>query len=95
MYAGIFGGDLVAVSGGVPHAQFIDSIRRFVEPWDFVGGLIKTPVFGIIVAVVACQQGLRTKDGAVGVGRATTNTVVISMILVYIANFFLARILYR
>jgi phospholipid/cholesterol/gamma-HCH transport system permease protein len=85
----------VAMSGGVPSAAFIDSIRRFVVPWDFVGGLIKTPVFGIIVAIVACQQGLRTKNGAVGVGRATTNTVVISMVLVYVANFLLASVLYK
>lgn len=95
MYSGIFGGCLVATAGGVPYGSFLDSIRSFVEPWDFVGGLIKTPVFGVIVAVVACQQGLRTRNGAVGVGRATTNTVVISMILVYIANFFLAQVLYR
>lgn len=95
MYSGIFGGELVAMAGGVPSGTFLSSIRQFVEPWDFVGGLIKTPVFGIIVAIVACQQGLRTKHGAVGVGKATTNTVVISMVLVYIANFFLAQILYR
>jgi phospholipid/cholesterol/gamma-HCH transport system permease protein len=95
MYAGIFGGGLVALSGGVPYVTFLDSIQRFLVPWDFVGGLIKAPVFGIIVAIVACQQGLRTSNGAVGVGRATTNTVVISMILVYISNFFLAQILYK
>jgi phospholipid/cholesterol/gamma-HCH transport system permease protein len=95
MYAGIFGGGLVAYAGGVPTATFLSSIQRFSEPWDFVGGLIKTPVFGIIVAIVACQQGLRTKNGAVGVGRATTNAVVISMVLVYVANFFLARVLYQ
>jgi phospholipid/cholesterol/gamma-HCH transport system permease protein len=56
--------------------------------------MIKTLVFGLIVSVVACQQGLRTKDGAVGVGKATTNTVVISMVLIYMANYFLAAILY-
>lgn len=95
MYAGIFGGGLVALSGGVPVATFLNSIQRFVEPWDFVGGLIKTPVFGVIVAIVACQQGLRTTNGAVGVGKATTNTVVVSMVLVYVANFFLAKLLYQ
>ena len=56
-------------------------------------GIYKTPVFGLIVALVACQQGMRTKNGAVGVGKATTNSVVISMVLVYVANFVLARIL--
>lgn len=95
MYSGIAGGGLVALTAGIPMATFMTSIQRFVEPWDFVGGLLKTPVFGIIVAIVACQQGLRTTNGAVGVGKATTNTVVVSMVLVYVANFFLAKLLYQ
>lgn len=93
-YSGILGGYLVSVAGGVPSGSFMMSLRQFVQPWDFVGGLIKTLVFGLILTVVACQQGLRTEDGAVGVGRATTNTVVISMVLIYIANFFLADWMY-
>jgi phospholipid/cholesterol/gamma-HCH transport system permease protein len=94
MYSGIFGGYVVALSEGVPSGEFLSSIQRYLEPWDFLGGIIKTPFFGLIVATVACQQGLRTTSGAVGVGRSTTNTVVISMILVYVANFFLAKLLY-
>lgn len=94
MYAAVAGGYLVAVSGGVPSGAFLQSLQQYVEPWDFIGGILKTPVFGLIVALVACQQGLRTKDGAVGVGRSTTNTVVISMVLIYVANYFLAEILY-
>lgn len=94
IYAAVTGGYLVAMAGGVPSGAFIQSLQQYVQPWDFIGGILKTPVFGLIVAVVACQQGLRTKNGAVGVGRSTTNTVVISMVLIYIANYFLAEILY-
>lgn len=94
MYSAIFGGYLVALTAGVPSGTFVQSLQQYVQPWDFVGGLVKTPVFGLIVALVACQQGMRTRDGAVGVGRATTNTVVISMVLVYVANYFLADVLY-
>jgi phospholipid/cholesterol/gamma-HCH transport system permease protein len=94
VYAGGIGGILIASAGGVPSGAFIQSIQQFVHPWDVIGGLIKTPIFGLIVAVVACQQGMRTKNGAVGVGNATTNTVVISMVLIYVANFFLAAILF-
>jgi len=79
---------------GVPEGSFWNSLRQFGEPWDFLGGLIKAAVFGLIVAVVGCQQGLRTEGGAVGVGKATTNAVVISMVLIYITNFVLAAILY-
>lgn len=93
-YAGIGGGMLISQLGGIPNASFLNSLRQFVEPWDMIGGLIKTLAFGLIIAIVACQQGLRCTDGAVGVGRATTNTVVLSMVLIYAANFILASILY-
>ncbi len=94
MYSGIFGGWMAAISQGVSSGTFIQSIQQYVVPWDFVGGLIKAPVFGLIIAVVACQQGMRTSEGAVGVGKATTNTVVISMVLIYAANYILAELLY-
>jgi phospholipid/cholesterol/gamma-HCH transport system permease protein len=94
LYAGVVGGYLVSVDGGIASGSFMESIRQFVKPWDFVGGMIKTVVFGAIIATVACQQGLRTTEGAVGVGRATTNAVVICMVLIYIANFLLAAWLY-
>ncbi|MBI5705967.1 MAG: ABC transporter permease [Armatimonadetes bacterium] len=94
MYAAVGGGLLVGISSGVSSGTFLQSLQQYVIPHDFVGGLIKTPFFGLIIAVVACQQGLRTANGAVGVGRATTNTVVISMVLVYVANYFLAAVLY-
>ncbi|MBI1756823.1 MAG: ABC transporter permease [Fimbriimonas ginsengisoli] len=94
MYSGVFGGWLVAMTRGVPSGVFIQSVRQYVEPSDFLNGIAKTPWFGLIIAVVACQQGLRTTNGAVGVGRATTNSVVISMVLVYVANYFLAQLMY-
>lgn len=94
VYAGVGGGFLVSVLGGVPSGTFLESLRQFVQPWDFIGGLIKTVAFGLIITLVACQQGLRTEDGAVGVGRATTNSVVIAMVLIYVTNFVLAAILY-
>ncbi|MBV6458600.1 MAG: putative phospholipid ABC transporter permease protein MlaE [Fimbriimonadaceae bacterium] len=94
MYAGIVGGYLVSVDGGVASGSFMESIRQFLKPWDFMGGMIKTIAFGAIVAIVSCQQGMRTSEGAVGVGKATTNAVVICMVLIYLANFFLAAWLY-
>ncbi|MCW5936547.1 MAG: ABC transporter permease [Fimbriimonadaceae bacterium] len=95
VYGGVLGGYSVSVFvAGVPDGAFWQSIRQFVEPADFVKGMVKTVAFGLIVSVVACQQGLRTKEGAVGVGRATTNTVVITMVLIYVANYFLTAIFY-
>lgn len=93
VWAGSFGGWLVAVKEGVPSGAYLNSVSQYTQVSDILGGLYKTPVFGLIVALVACQQGMRTKNGAVGVGKATTNTVVISMVLVYVTNFILARLM--
>lgn len=90
IYSGIIGGLLVGTIHGIPMATFIESLGDMMEPWDFVGGVIKTMFFGLIVALVACQQGFRTAGGAVGVGKSTTDTVVIAMVMIYIVNYFLA-----
>lgn len=94
IWAGIVGGMLVAGTAGITATAFIQSLQQFVRPEDFMKGMIKAPFFGIVVALMACQQGLRTKNGAIGVGRATTNTVVLSMVLIYVLNFLLAKILF-
>ena len=95
IWMAVIGGMLVADSEGLSPAMFLQSVQQYVHPMDMVKGILKGPFFGLIVALVACQQGLRTKNGAVGVGRATTNAVVISMVLVYVANFLLARVMYH
>ena len=90
--AGVGGGYIVSVFGaGVDGAVFVNSARNLLEPNDLYLGLIKTFVFGAIIALVGCNQGLRTRGGAAGVGRSTTAAVVMSIVLVYIADYFLAE----
>lgn len=90
--AGIIGGYLVAVyMGGVPPSTYPNSIHDFLTPSDFFTGMLKTVVFGLIVSVVGCHQGLKTRGGATEVGRATTNAVVLSIVFIYISDFFLAN----
>jgi phospholipid/cholesterol/gamma-HCH transport system permease protein len=95
MWSGVFGGYLIGMTKGVSGGTFMNSLVQFTKPEDFISGMTKAPFFGLLIALVACQQGLRTKNGAVGVGRATTNAVVISMVLVYVVDFVLASIMYR
>jgi phospholipid/cholesterol/gamma-HCH transport system permease protein len=64
-----------------------------MELWDVFSGLIKASIFGIIIALIGCWQGLKTEGGAEGVGRATTRTVVIASVLILIVNFFLSKAL--
>ena len=93
-FTGLLGGYFVAVWQGVPATSYPQSIHDFVVLRDFTSGIIKTVVFGVIIALVSCHQGLITRGGATGVGRATTNAVVLSVVLIYIFDFVLAYLMY-
>lgn len=93
-FAGLAGGFVVANAFGIGVNNFLQSIRLLTEPFDVIGGLIKTLVFALIVTLVSAQQGLSTRGGAAGVGHATTRAVVISMVLIFAANYFLADLLF-
>jgi phospholipid/cholesterol/gamma-HCH transport system permease protein len=91
---GAFGGWLVASTlMNVASSVYISSAKVALTYNDIVGGMIKPMVFGFIIAVVGCRAGLRTYGGTVGVGRSTTQTVVISSILILASDFFLSRII--
>jgi len=95
-------GDIIGMMGGYFYNVFAMGVNRYIymrntllymEFWDVGSGLIKAAVFGGIIAIIGCWQGLKTEAGAAGVGRATTRAVVISSILVLIFNFFLSKAL--
>ncbi len=68
---------------------------RYTDATDVAVGLMKAVVFGGIIALVGCYKGLYCKEGAEGVGRATTEAVVYSSITILITNFFLTLSLSR
>lgn len=94
--AGVVGGGLVATSLGVSGSAFTASIRLFLEPSgsDIIKGLIKTVFFGAIIAAVGCREGLQTEGGATGVGRSTTRSVVLAIVLIFFANFVLSFVMF-
>ena len=93
---GIAGGFMVATTyTNVGPYTFIYSIETFTEFSDFTGGLIKSMVFGGIVAIVGCLKGMGAKEGAEGVGQATTSSVVTSIVWIFVMNYFLSTWLYR
>ncbi len=93
---GIFGGYLVAtLYADINSLTYFQSIKVFTVVNDVTGGLIKGAVFGAIIALVGCYKGLTAPNGAVGVGKATTGSVVNSIIAIFILNYFLSLILYR
>ena len=83
---GTGGGYCVAVfSAGLTDYTYMHSIEFFTEISDVLFGLIKAGVFGGIIALVACFEGMHAKSGAEGVGQATTKSVVTSIIFIFIS----------
>ena len=91
----VCGFGVAAVYANIPARDFVDGILTFVNFWDFSGGVVKAGCFGMIIAGVGAYKGLNTENGAVGVGKATTESVVISTILLFILNYFLSMFLYN
>jgi phospholipid/cholesterol/gamma-HCH transport system permease protein len=92
---GIMGGYVVGTrSLGFNEFAYLKNTSDFLETSDVVSGLIKAAVFGFIVALMGCYHGFHSKGGAQGVGRATTNAVVSSAILILAANFLLTSLLF-
>lgn len=92
--AGLFGAYLLSTHFGLSRGEYLASVRQWLEWPDVTGGLVKAFVFGAIIALVGCRQGLRTTGGAAGVGMATLSAVVLSIMLIYAANFLLTTLLY-
>ena len=91
---GVIGGMLIAASQfGITPNFYLQTIYANVTVNDFLSGIAKTFVFGWIIAMVGCYFGLQTTGGTVGVGRATTQAVVIASISVLISDFFLTKLL--
>ena len=91
---GILGGGIAGNAlFGLDYNVFLTSVRTGITTEDIIGGVIKPIFFGLIIGSIACHKGLSTKGGTVGVGRSTTNAVVLSSIVVIITDFFVSRAL--
>ena len=92
---GIMGGYLVSVMllGSNP-TVYMRRTYDYLDLEDVYIGLLKACIFGMIIATIGCYQGMYTRGGAEGVGKATTNAVVISSLLILIANYFTTALLF-
>jgi phospholipid/cholesterol/gamma-HCH transport system permease protein len=91
--AGIVGAMIMAeIELGVTPRLFISGMAGWVFISDLLSGILKTVFFGSIVATIGCYIGMNTEGGTQGVGRATTLTVVVSLVLIIIGDFFLTKL---
>ena len=91
---GVLGAMVVArVDSGVGMTLFLESMLRSVALEDVMHGLVKTVFFGFLLGIIACYKGLSTTGGTEGVGRATTETVVITSLVTLCVDFILTNLL--
>jgi len=95
IFIGIIGGYIIGVKMlGINSTFFIKNLRDYTEVTDLANGIIKSVFFALIIAMVGCYKGFNAEGGAEGVGKATTDSVVISCITILIVDFFLSIILF-
>jgi phospholipid/cholesterol/gamma-HCH transport system permease protein len=94
LVVGIGCGYIVAVFMlGVDGAYYWDNTVKFTSQNDVIIGLSKGFLFGIIIAIVACYKGLKAGMGTAGVGKTTTEAVVVSSLAILVSNFFFTILL--
>jgi len=92
---GVMGGWLLATQRlGFNSAQYLATTARYLEADDVVSSLVKAAVFGFFIALMGCYHGYHSGGGAAGVGRATTNAVVSSFILILLSNLIITVIVF-
>jgi phospholipid/cholesterol/gamma-HCH transport system permease protein len=94
-FVGIAGSYFVGVNLlNINEGDFINNIYKMLELNDIYSGLVKAAFFGLILSVVGCYKGFNTTGGAEGVGRATTQAVVVSSITILVSDYFLTVIMF-
>lgn len=93
---GVVGGAIVGYTQlGVSFTAYFDNATRYAENKDLYVGLFKAFLFGLIICTVACHQGFSTTEGAVGVGRSTRRTVIISFLTILVVGYMVTRLFYK
>jgi phospholipid/cholesterol/gamma-HCH transport system permease protein len=85
-FVGLIGGSVVLLSLGFSLTTYYHQVQYAVSYGSLVGGLVKSFVFGILVAGIGCLRGLQTKTGATAVGESTTRAVVSGIILITVTD---------
>ena len=92
---GVMGGWLLATQRlGFNSAQYLATTVRYIQADDIISSLVKAAVFGVFIALMGCYHGYHSGGGAAGVGKATTNAVVSSFILILLSNLIITVIVF-
>jgi phospholipid/cholesterol/gamma-HCH transport system permease protein len=90
---GIFGGVLATLVNHAPLGPFFATLANNAEPTDLWASVLKTTLFGAIIAIVCCYKGMNASGGAAGVGRAVNQAVVIAFLGIFAFNYAFTQVL--
>jgi phospholipid/cholesterol/gamma-HCH transport system permease protein len=90
---GIFGGVLATLVNHAPLGPFFATLGNNAEPTDLWASVVKTTLFGAIIAIVCCYKGMNASGGAAGVGRAVNQAVVIAFLGIFAFNYTFTQVL--
>ncbi len=91
----VIAGGFMGVYGlGIAYEVYVSNTLDQLKSADFITGLLKAGVFGLLLGLIACRNGLAVRGGAAGVGKATTDTVVQTVISVVLADLLFTAIFY-
>lgn len=94
MFLGILGGYVAGITTGIfSDVDFIFGVKQDFDPFLIQYAIIKTLVFAFLIATVPSYHGYYVKGGSIAVGKASTQSVVWTIILIVIANYFLTQML--
>jgi phospholipid/cholesterol/gamma-HCH transport system permease protein len=86
-FMGLLGGAAMAMAVlDITSTQFVERLHEAVPLWAFWVGLIKAPIFGFVIALIGCREGLKVSGSAESVGRQTTRSVVISIFMIMVLD---------
>jgi len=94
-FMGVLGGYFVGVPIlNINEGAFVKNITKMVDLGDIYNGLTKAAVFGLILSLIGCYKGFNTTGGAEGVGKATTEAVVLASVSILVSDYFLTAIMF-
>ncbi|MCD8491164.1 MAG: ABC transporter permease [Geovibrio sp.] len=95
VFCGTVGGIFVGVTIlGINKTLYMENMYRYIDLSDFINGMVKSVVFGLLVTLVGCYKGYYTSGGAEGVGKATTESVVLACILILVFDYILTAFMF-
>ena len=89
---GTLGGGWISSTMGIDISQYFHMAYQSLRYPDVLEGLVKPLLFGFIISTVGCYFGMSTRGGTQGVGRSTTQSVVVSSVLIILGDFLISKL---